>query len=82
MPPSRGNDLHGCRLQLHECTHSNGYGGARHSAADAPDAALTAASRQHGFTIKFTKWGGGKNHAVPAAADAVCSATHGFSRPA
>ena len=44
---------------------------------------LSAASRQHGFTLKFKKNGGGRNHAVPAAAaDAVGSVAHGLNGPA
>jgi len=82
MPLSRGNDLHGCRRLLHECTHSSGYGGLRHSAADAPDAALRRPRGSMGLRLSLQN-GGGENHTVPAALhDALCSEVHGLRRPA
>ena len=40
------------------CTRSSGYGGPRHSAADAPDAALRRPRGSMVTKNKFTKWGG------------------------
>ena len=57
MPLSRGNDLHGCRRLLHECTHSSGYGGPRHSAADAPDAALRRPRGSLGLRLSLQNGG-------------------------